>query len=74
MSMSLYQPRTNITLPEIEELVSEFNDGEKRYIEVLTLRLLENAKRRGAQNFGHLQAREIILRLIVKTEGAILDF
>ena len=69
-----YQRNCIIPLEQIEQLVSEFNDDEQRYVEILAERVLVNAKRLGAPNFGPTQAREIVLRLIVKTEGAILDF
>ncbi len=69
-----YQRDNIIPVEQIEQLVSEFNDDEQRYVEILAERVLVNAKRLGAPNFGPVQAREIVLRLIVKTEGAILDF
>jgi len=72
MSNLSYSPRQKITLEEVEKLVSEFNDAKKLRVEILSNHVLNKMKLRGAKNFGPAQAREIVLRMIVKTEGAIL--
>jgi hypothetical protein len=68
-----HQPERTISFDEIEELVSELQDDKIRYLEILTERIYTRMQQNHAPNFGMQSAREIVLRLFVKTNGAILE-
>ena len=74
MSASKYQPRhKETTIQELEDFVqNECETFVKEYVDILAERCLYNAKKRGAANFGPVQAREVALRFVVLTGGDIL--
>lgn len=69
----VYFQKHNTTIAEVEALLLTCNDDTRMYVDVLTDRLYQAAKRLGVRNFSTVGAREIVIRLIACTNGAILD-
>lgn len=70
---AMYFQKRHATIDELELLYQDCNKVTQDYIDALAHRLYKRAKSKGHSQVSPNGAREIILRLIACTNGAILE-
>jgi len=73
MSASAYTQHTHKLTSELEQIVKECYPVVEARVEALSWRLLRQLRAKGVEGVSFYGAREIVLKLVLATQGAILD-
>ena len=69
----IYQQAIPATTAQLETVIKDCYPCIKEQIEAMTMQVMNGAKARGCKEIGPQGAREIVLKLIAATGGAVLE-
>ena len=73
MAKLIYEPKNKNLPDEVEKIISECYPVVQEQVSRLTLRFFQNARAHGHRHVTPAGAREVVLMLILRSAGSILE-